>query len=55
MVKHWTDAELKTELAKLTIICDTREQDTHCAEYFSKHNIPHITRILGITPRNLGI
>ena len=46
MVRHWTDAELKAELAKLTIIEDTREQDHHCAEYFQKHNIPHITRKL---------
>lgn len=46
MVRHWTDAELKAELAKLTIIEDTREQDHHCAEYFKKHNIPHITRKL---------
>ena len=40
MVKHWTDGELKQELAKLTIICDTREQDTHCEEYFKKNKIP---------------
>ena len=46
MIKHWTDAELKTELSKLTVICDTREQDHHCAEYFKKKNIPHITRKL---------
>ena len=46
MVKHWTEAELKAELSKLTIIEDTREQDHHCAEYFQKHSIPHITRKL---------
>lgn len=46
MVKHWTDGELKAELEKLTVICDTREQDTHCAEYFQKKGIPHITRKL---------
>lgn len=40
MIKHWTDADLKAELSKLTIICDTREQDHHCAEYFEKHKIP---------------
>lgn len=46
MVKHWTEAELKAELSKLTIICDTREQDKHCEEYFEKRGIPHITRKL---------
>ena len=46
MVRHYTDAELKDKLSKLTIICDTREKDTHCEEYFAKHSIPHITRKL---------
>lgn len=46
MVKHWTEAALKAELSKLTIICDTREQDTHCEEFFKKQSIPHITRKL---------
>lgn len=40
MIKHWTDAELKAELKKLTIICDTREQDRHCQEWFEANNIP---------------
>lgn len=46
MVKHWTEGELRAELAKLTIICDTREQDTHCEEYFKKQKIPVIVRKL---------
>lgn len=46
MVKHWTDRELTDELKKLTIICDTREQDRHVEEYLAKKNIPHITRKL---------
>lgn len=46
MVRHWTDKELAEELSKLTIICDTREQDRHVSEYFDKHNIPYITRKL---------
>ena len=46
IVKHWTDKELTAELKKLTIICDTRERDTHCETYFKKHDIPTITRKL---------
>lgn len=46
MVKHWTDKELAEELKKLTIICDTREQDRHVEEYLKKQNIPQITRKL---------
>lgn len=46
MVKHWTDKELAEELKKLTIICDTREQDRHVEEYLKKQNIPKITRKL---------
>lgn len=46
MIKHWTEAELKTELSKLAIICDTREQDTHCEEYFKKKGIKTIVRKL---------
>lgn len=48
MIRHWTEAELKAELQKLAIICDTREQDTHCEEYFKKNKIPHIVRKLDI-------
>lgn len=46
MVKHWADKELAEELKKLTIICDTREQDRHVEEYLKKQNIPQITRKL---------
>ena len=46
MIKHWTEAELKAELKKLTIICDTREQDRHVEEYFSQKKIPTIVRKL---------
>ena len=46
MVKHWTDKELTEELKRLTIICDTREQDRHVSEYFEKNKIPTITRKL---------
>ena len=46
MVKHWTDKELAEELKKLTILCDTRERDTHCEEYFKKNKIPCIVRKL---------
>ena len=46
MVKHWTDRELAEELKKLTIIEDSREQDRHVAEWFSKNKVPCITRKL---------
>ncbi|MBO7204861.1 MAG: ERCC4 domain-containing protein [Candidatus Methanomethylophilaceae archaeon] len=46
MIRHWTEAELKAELKKLTIICDTREQDRHVEEYFKSKNIPVIVRKL---------
>lgn len=46
MIKHWTESELKKELSKLTIVCDTRERDTHCEEYFKKNKIPCIVRKL---------
>ena len=48
MVKHWTDRELTEELKKLSIICDTREQDRHVEEYLTKKSIPHITRKLDV-------
>ena len=48
MIKHWTDRELTEELKKLSIICDTREQDRHVEEYLTKKNIPHITRKLDV-------
>ena len=46
MIKHWTESELKAELRKLTIICDTREKDTHCEEYFRSQKIPCVVRKL---------
>ena len=39
MVKHWTEGQLKEELSKLTILCDSREQDTHCQKWFEKNGI----------------
>lgn len=44
MVRHWTDAELRDELSKLTVICDTREKDTHCEEWFKKNKVPCVVR-----------
>ena len=46
MVRHWTDKELAEELKKLTIICDTREQDRHVSEWFQKNKVSSITRKL---------
>lgn len=44
MIKHWTDRELNEELKKLSIICDTREQDRHVEKYFSDKKIPTVVR-----------
>ena len=46
MVKVWTDAGLKEELKKLTIIVDSREQATHPQKYFEKNKIPYVVRKL---------
>lgn len=46
MIKHWTESELKEELKHLTIICDTREQDRHVSEWFTKNKVKTITRKL---------
>lgn len=46
MIKHWTDRELNEELKKLSIICDTREQDRHVEKYFSDKKIPTVVRKL---------
>lgn len=46
MVKHWIDRELTEELKKLSIICDTREQDRHVSEWLEKNKISTITRKL---------
>ena len=46
MIKHWTESELKAELKNLTVICDTREQDRHVSEWFTKNKINTITRKL---------
>lgn len=48
MVKHWTESDLASALRELTIICDSREQQTHCKEYFDKKKIPTITRKLDV-------
>ena len=37
---------MQSELKKLTIICDTREQDRHVEDYLKKHGISQITRKL---------
>lgn len=48
MVKHWTETDLAAALRELTIICDSREQQTHCKEYFDKKKTPTITRKLDV-------
>lgn len=32
----------------MSIICDTREQDNHCRDYFKAKGVPHLTRKLNI-------
>ena len=44
MIRHWTDKELADTLKYLTIICDTREKDTHCEDWFHKNDVHTITR-----------
>lgn len=47
MVKRYTDGELKSELSKMEIICDTRENvNDHITSWLDKKNIPYITRKL---------
>ena len=46
MHKHLSDKELTEALKGLTIICDTRERDTHCEEYFKRNKIPCVVRKL---------
>lgn len=46
MVRHWTEQELKDELANLTILIDSREQQTHVKEYCLEKNIPFKERAL---------
>ena len=46
MIRHWSGNDLANELKRLTIICDSREQDRHVEEYFKKQNIPTICRKL---------
>ena len=48
MVKHWTKAELKEKLKELSVVCDTREKDTHVEDYFKQKKIPQITRKLDV-------
>lgn len=48
MVKHWTETDIIEELKKLSVICDTREQQTHCKEYFDTKKVPTITRKLDV-------
>ena len=45
MVRHYTDAEIKTALKQLTIVSDTREQvNGHVLGYFDKIGVAHTTR-----------
>lgn len=46
MYKRRTEGEVKSELTNLTVICDTRERDTHCEEWFKKNKVQTITRKL---------
>ncbi|MBO5740733.1 MAG: ERCC4 domain-containing protein [Bacteroidaceae bacterium] len=46
MARHWTDKELAEELKRITIICDSREQDRHVEAYLRVHDIPTVVRKL---------
>lgn len=47
MVKHWTEAELRQELSKLTVIVDSKEKvNNHILSYFDSKKIPYKVRNL---------
>lgn len=46
IIEKLTESELKERLKELTIIVDTREQQTHVMEYFKKQGIPYKRRAL---------
>lgn len=46
IIEKLTESELKERLKELTIIVDTREQQTHVMEYFEKQGIPYKRRAL---------
>ena len=47
MIRRYTEAELKSELAQLSVIVDTREQvNDHITGYFDKKKIPYHVRKL---------
>ena len=47
MKYHYTETELKTLLASLTIIVDSREQEnSHVTAYLDKRKVPYITQKL---------
>lgn len=46
IIEKLTESELKERLKELTIIVDTREQQTHVMEYFEKQGIPYKRRTL---------
>ena len=42
MRKHYTDAEIKTRLQEMCVLCDTREQENgHVVGYFEQNKVPH--------------
>lgn len=43
-----TEAQIKERLGELTIIADTREQQTHVMDYFDKQKIPYKRRALDV-------
>ena len=46
IIERLTESQLKERLKDLTIIVDTREQQTHVMEYFDKHKIQYKNRAL---------
>ena len=48
IITKLTESELKEKLKGLTIIADSREQQTHVIEYCEKNKVPHIVRKLEV-------
>lgn len=46
IIEKLTESEIKERLKELTIIVDTREQQTHVMEYFERQHIPYKRRAL---------
>lgn len=46
IIEKLTEKQIKDKLKELQVIVDTREQQSHVKDYFSKQNIPYVERTL---------